>query len=203
MEKAYLLGAVEIFTFFFIMLGPLRLLGPFSQVTKSLSDQEIHDIAWRAGVLSAAALIACGLVGEALLIKWNIPIPILALTSGLIFFYIAFYMIVAPKQAAVCDTATVKITGLGTALSMIITPYGAAILIGLLALSEGDTQREMQIFGILLAVLFLNFLAMFFIRQIMHKVVMMILQLLGVVLGVLQAALALNLIYNSLKILYP
>lgn len=204
MENAYLFGGIEIFTFFFIMLGPLKLLGPFAQEAKALPDAEVHKIALQAFLLSAIALIVCGYIGKSLLINWNIPVPVLALTSGLIFFYIAFMMIVKPKkEERPTNPQQPRPTGLGAALSLIVTPYGAATLIGLLAIAEGDMKRELVIFAALIGVLLFDFLAMFFIHRIMNKVVMLIMQLLGVVLGVLQAALALNMIYASLKMLYP
>lgn len=202
MEKIYAIGPGEIFTLFFITLGPLRILAPFAKQTQPMTDKDIHKVAWQALLIAAMALLVCGFIGKTLLEKWNIPVAILALTGGLIFFYVAFTMIVKPKSEEAFNAST-KPTGLGTALSMLITPYGAAVLIVLLAMGEGDMQREALILSMLMGVLLLDFLALFFIHQIMNKIVVMSLQLLGVVLGVLQAALALNLIHFSLKILYP
>ncbi|MBS1972082.1 MAG: hypothetical protein JSU04_17360 [Bdellovibrionales bacterium] len=202
METPYLISSTQILTLFFIMLGPMRLLGPFLQESKSLTKSQIHDIAWRAALISAVALMICGYIGKILLDNWSIPIPILNLTSGLIFFIVAMTLIIKPKappppSAQASEPAP---TGLSTALKMVITPYGAAILIGLLALSK-EPARDQIILINLVIVMFLNYLAMFFIRQIMGKVGMLIMQLLGVVLGVLQAALALNMIYLSIKML--
>jgi multiple antibiotic resistance protein len=190
------------FTLFFIMLGPLKMLGPFLQATKSQSKPEVQKIAWQAALIASVALIVCGYIGKSLLINWNIPVPILLLTSGIIFFIVAMGLIIKPKRPQDKANSPPEATGLGTALTMIITPYGAATLISLLAISR-DSERDFTILLNILAVMFLNFLSMFFIRQIMGKVGIMIMQLLGVVLGVLQASLALKMIYESIKLLYP
>ena len=43
------LGPGEIFTIFFITIGPLKLLGPFVQRTHGLDDTAVRQIAVRAG----------------------------------------------------------------------------------------------------------------------------------------------------------
>ena len=40
-----MLGPAEIFTFLFVMLGPLKLLGPFVQRTRGLDDATVRQIA--------------------------------------------------------------------------------------------------------------------------------------------------------------
>lgn len=201
MNSPYIVDIAEIFTFFFIMLGPLRMLGPFSRDAKSLSPPQIHKIALQGAIISAIALIICGFIGKVLLDKWHIPVPILELTCGIIFAIVAFKLILRTKKEEVPAEKSPPLTGLSAALTMIITPYGAAILIGLLSMSQ-DGDRTLAIIACLLGVIVLDYLAMFFIRQIMGKTGMVVMSLLGVVLGVLQAALALNMIYVSLQALH-
>ena len=55
-----MIGPGEIFTLFFVTLGPLKVLGPFAQRTHALDIAAAHGIAWRAFVLSVAAVAIGG-----------------------------------------------------------------------------------------------------------------------------------------------
>jgi multiple antibiotic resistance protein len=196
MQSQYLLGASEVFTLFFIMLGPLKLLGPFSKATHHVPESTIHSLAWKSTLILTPLLVIFGYVGLMLTRNWHIPLTILELTSGLIFAYVAFMLILKPKKDEPPETAP-EINPLSVALGMILTPYGVATLILLLASSQ-DEQRTLLIFALLGLNMFLNFLAMFFIRPLMGKAGSIFMMMLGSVLGVLQAALALFIIHASL-----
>ena len=79
-----------------------------------------------------------------------------------------------------------------------MTPYGIAALIVVLSNSH-DTGREVAILAILLGVMLLNLVAMLYARQVMGGVTLMALQILGAVLGVLQIALAVEMILRALR----
>jgi multiple antibiotic resistance protein len=80
---------------------------------------------------------------------------------------------------------------------MVLTPYGIAAVIVLLALSQG-TGRTVLIVGLLLAVMLLNLLAMAFVRPVLRAIGPG-LQAVGVVLSVLQLALALQVMLGALR----
>ena len=71
---------------------------------------------------------------------------------------------------------------------IVLTPYGIATVIALLAATK-DTQRIEVIIALLVGVMVLNLLAMLFARRVMHGVTVVVLQLVGAVLAVLQVAL--------------
>jgi multiple antibiotic resistance protein len=79
-----------------------------------------------------------------------------------------------------------------------VTPYGIAALIVVLANSP-NAERTAATLLILLAVMVLNLLAMVYSRRIMGGFTVMILQILGAVLGVLQIALAVEMILRALQ----
>ena len=81
---------------------------------------------------------------------------------------------------------------------MIVTPYGIAALIVLLVNSH-SVVRTMQILAILVGVMVLNLAAMLYGRRIMGGITVMALQILGAVLGVLQVALAVEMIKRGLQ----
>lgn len=80
----------------------------------------------------------------------------------------------------------------------IVTPYGIAILIILMAAAQ-DSTRQIGIIGVLLGIMILNFLAMLFAHKIVKFIgVVITLQILGCVNGVLQVALGIELILQTL-----
>jgi multiple antibiotic resistance protein len=85
------------------------------------------------------------------------------------------------------------------AFPTIITPYGVAVLILLLAAT--DSSRKMAIFGVLLAVLVLDLAAMIFARKILGALGVTTLWILGAVLGVLQVALAIQLAIYGVRLI--
>lgn len=201
MENSYVLDAGQLFTLFFIVFGPLKLLGPFAKATREMPSSAITSLAIRAILIISPLLVVLSLVGMKLMQKWTIPIAILIITAGLIFSYVAFSMILSHKEEpSSANLNPGDLSPLGIALTMILTPYGIATLIVVLALSH-DANRMLLVFATLFANLILNLLAMIFIRALMGKVFTMGLKILGSVLGVLQAALALHMIEVGLRML--
>ena len=79
----------------------------------------------------------------------------------------------------------------------VVTPYGIAALIVVLSNSR-DLGRTGAILALLLAVMVLNLLTMLYGRRIMGGVTVMVLQVIGAVLGVLQVAIAIDMILRAL-----
>lgn len=79
---------------------------------------------------------------------------------------------------------------------MIVTPYGIAALIVFLAFTP-DVESQLQIGSIVVAILLLNFLAMIFARKVLVKLGI-VLAIFGTVLSVVQVALGLQIIRQSL-----
>ena len=84
------------------------------------------------------------------------------------------------------------------AFPLVVTPYGIAALIVLLANSH-DLARTTSILAILIGVMVLNLLALLYVRRIMAGMMIIVLQILGAVLGVLQIALAVEMIVRGLQ----
>jgi multiple antibiotic resistance protein len=117
-------------------------------------------------------------------------------THGL--FVVAFQLVLMPYQAppASAGPSAERPTAAKLVFPMVLTPYGIAAVIALLALSKG-TGRTGLIVAMLLAVMVLNLLAMAFARPRLRTIGPG-LQALGVVLSVLQLALALHIMLTAL-----
>jgi multiple antibiotic resistance protein len=198
-----MIGPGELFTLFFITLGPLKVLGPFAAQTAGLEPAAVRAIALRAFVLSLVAVAIGGFVGKSLAASWNISQPALLIATGVIFFLVAIRVVMEQYEPPHPHAhAALPPKPLAAALQLtfptVVTPYGIAALIVTLA-ATGDVAHQGLIWGIVLLNLGLNLLAMLFAHAIMRGLPLLAMRLLGAVLGVLQVALAVQIILIALR----
>jgi len=196
------LGAGSIFTLIFVMLGPLKVIGPFAKLTHDMEDTARRKIALRSFVIALFAVVAGALVGRALLQSWSISPPALLLAGGAIFFVVGMRVVLEQYAAASAPPPRLPDSPMAAAMRIafptVVTPYGTASVIVLLAHTH-DLERTLTIFAILVGVMALNLLAMLYARRILGGVTAIALEILGAVLGVLQVALAVTIMLHALQ----
>ncbi|HXJ81000.1 MAG TPA: MarC family protein [Candidatus Methylomirabilis sp.] len=200
-----MLGPAEIFTIFFITLGPLKILGPFAQRTHGLDDATVRQIAVRAFLIATISAIAGGFLGAALLASWRISIGAMVITAGLVFLLVGLRQTLeqyepphAPDANIPALPASPTAAALRLLFPIVLTPFGIAAVIVLLALST-ESGRTGIIVGMVVVVMLLNLTAMLFARSILVGATIVILQILGAVLGILQVGLAIQIIVRGLR----
>ena len=199
-----MIGPAEIFTIFFITLGPLKILGPFAQRTHDLDDATLRRIAVWAFVLATIAALAGSAMGRILAANWQVSTGSLAVTAGIIFFLVALKQLLQgyePPHAPVAPPPlpAAPVAAAATLLfPVVLTPYGIATAIVLLA-SNREPERIAMIYGLLVLVMIMNLLAMLYVRRILVGFTMILLQVVGAILGVLQVGLAIELIVYGLR----
>jgi len=199
--------AAQIFTFLFLMLGPFKIIGPFAKMTQAADRPLARKLALRAFIYSSIALLLAAIIGENVLLKFGIPVPILAMAGGIILFLVALLNIIhqfAPSdaptnQVAVPPTLNMAVSPL--AFPTIVTPYGIAAVIVLMALSP-DLNSKLIVGAIVVGIMLVNLGFMMMGRKVL-KIFLVILPVLGAILGVVQVALGLMIMYNQFKILFP
>jgi len=194
-------GTGEIFILFFVTLGPFKLLGPFEQQTRDLSSTALRGIAVRAFAIALIAVIVGGTLGTALAAKWRISVPAIEIATGLTLFLVAIRLVLAayePVPAPQPLPEAPMAAALRLTFPLVVSPYGIAALIALLA-STDDPATIRATYVILVVVMVLNLLAMFYARSMMRGLTLLVLQVLGSVLGVLQVALAVQIIIRGLR----
>jgi multiple antibiotic resistance protein len=200
-DPSALVGYGAVFTLFFITLGPLKILGPFAQLTREADEAAMRGIAVRAFGLAVIAVVAGGFAGRALLESWDVSPSAMLLAGGLIFMLVGLSLVLEQYQPVHPAPPPLPPVPMAAAMRIafptVVTPYGIAAVIVVLANSP-DGQRTAAVLAILLAVMVLNLLAMLYARRIMGGVAVMVLQILGAVLGVLQVALAVEMIVRAL-----
>lgn len=195
----------KVFTFLFLMLGPFKIIGPFSKVTRGADAQLTRKIALLAILFSSIALLVAGFLGEMILSSYSIPVPVLALSAGIILFLVALQNMLlqfkppashskAPAGSHPTPSLNMAMTPL--AFPTVVTPYGIAAVVVFIALSP-DLQSRLSIGAIVLVLMLLNLIVMLLTRHI-GSVMSAFLAILGAVLGVIQVALGLEIIHNSL-----
>ena len=199
-----MLGLAQVFTFLFVMLGPFKILGPYMQLTGELDAAVARQVAVRAFGLACIAVSAGGLVGRTMMQQWNVSVTAMLLAGGIIFLLVGLRLVLQQYEPPISHapgadplspfTAAMRIT-----FPIIVTPYGVAALIVLLA--NRDTMMTVRILAIVIAIMVLNLLAMLNVRRIMAGMTVVALQIVGAVLGVLQVALAVQLILRALDLL--
>jgi len=204
------LGPAEIFTIFFITIGPLKIFGPFVQRTHGLDDATVRQIAVRAFLMATVSAIAGGFLGAALLANWHISIGAMIIAGGLVFLLVGLRQLLeqyepphAPDPNIPPLPASPTAAALKLLFPIVLTPFGIAAVIVLLALSPGG-ERTGLIVGMVVVVMLLNLIAMLFARRILVGATIVILQILGAVLGILQSGLAIQIIlrgFRDLKII--
>lgn len=199
------LGPAEIFTIFFIMIGPLKLIGPFVQRTHGLDDATVRQIAVRVFLMATISAIAGGFLGATLLANWYVSIGAMVITAGLVFLLVGLRQILeqyepphAPDANMPALPAAPTAAALKLLFPLVLTPFGIAAVIVLLAMSTEGGRTEL-IVGMVVVVMLLNLVTMLFARKILVGVTMLVLQILGAVLGILQAGLAVQIILRGLR----
>jgi multiple antibiotic resistance protein len=198
----------QIFTFLFLMLGPIKVIGPFAKITRGADAALTNQIALRAILFSSLALLLATFFGEKFLDNFNIPLPVLVLSAGIILFLVALLNILqqfmppaahSEEPAGQVHTPALSMALTPLAFPTIVTPYGIAALVVFLALSP-DLKSRMTVGAILLAIMLLNLIVMLMTRHIL-PVLNVLLPILGAILGVVQVALGLQIIISSLRMM--
>ena len=191
----------EVFTFLFLMLGPINVLGPFVKMTEGADDRFRRQLAIRATILSCLALATAAVVGERTLRDYSVSLNVLALTGGLVLFAVAFQTILEQFRPVAIDRTVAEKLSLDSAVlrlafPTIVTPYGIAAVIIFIAIAH-ETSTEVAIFLLAVGVLLLDLVAMLIARPLLKWIGVPLL-ILNAVLAIVQLAFGVQIILTSL-----
>lgn len=190
----------RIFIYLLVMLGPDKLLVPFTNITKRMGEAATRSLAVKGFAIACAAGLVAAIVGRSIIKSWRISLPALLVAAGLVLLLVALQRVMAQYQQRAANPAETEevVSEPSTLVAMsplafpnIITPYGTAVLILLLAAAAPG--QAFAIFGVFVAVMIINLISMFFARAIL-KYGAGVLAVVGSVLGVLQVALAVQML---------
>jgi multiple antibiotic resistance protein len=192
-----------IFTIFFMLLGPVKLISSFAGLTRGADVRFKRNAAiW--GVVIASVLCAfVVLAGEALLGKYRISLDAVRISGGLVLLIASLEVIFSKGHSSSPVSGTpsaIQFAASPVAVPSIVPPAGvAAILICMMLATEYPGM--IQAVTICLAIMMvLDFLVMYFIDWIIKiPGLTIVLTVLGAVLVFVQVCLAVEIILNAFK----
>jgi multiple antibiotic resistance protein len=193
---------------FFLTLGPLKAILPFARVTRGTGPAFRRTVAWRAAVIATAIVLGVGLLGPFILPNWHVSPPAIAITCGIILFYQALRIIMqtpAGPGSANPETSPSRpspaVAVFPVAIPAIVTAPGIAALAAVSVLYRHDLAHEAVVVALLIAVMALNLLTLWNTDTILKAGFAGVLPVVGWVLAVLQASLAVQIVIYSLRVL--
>jgi multiple antibiotic resistance protein len=193
------LPVYKLFPLLFMMTGPLRVVPAFTVLTENLGASERNRLALRAVIFASIGVILSLFVGVGLLKSWSVSPEALAAATGVLLFLTALWSVMGwtsgeQPTAPVDPNPRLAISPL--AFPTILPPFAVGVLI-LFGAFFPNLQEQAKILALALAMLLVDLVAMRYARQIMAALGPNTLQVLGAVFGVMQLALAIEMIFWS------
>jgi len=199
----------DIGVLFFLTLGPLKAILPFARVTRGTEPAFRRTVAWQAIAIATAIVLGVALLGPVVLPNWHVSPPAIAITCGIILFYQALRIIMqtpASAQGSV-DRETspsppsLTIAVFPLAIPAIVTAPGIAAIAAIIVINRHDLVHEAIVVALLLGVMVINLLVLWNTETILKRGFAGVLPVIGWVLAVLQASLAVQIVIYSLRVL--
>ncbi|WP_312315936.1 MarC family protein [Stenotrophomonas sp.] len=197
---AYVLALSEVFVLFFITMGPVKSLGDYAVRTSGLTVRDRRALAVRVFGVSAIAVLAAGLVGGTLLKNWHVSPHVLQAAGGLVFLLVALRLLLSQYISTVPapGTPAAEVSAAELAFPVTVPAYAIAAVIVMVAMSH-EVSRTAAVLGVAVVVLLLDALVLAYIQRIVNTLGTLTLSIIGAIMGVMQVALALQLIIAAAR----
>src|SRR5215475_13909762 len=192
---------------FFLTLGPLKAILPFARATRGAEPAFRQAVAWRATAIATAIVLVVASLGPFVLTNWHVRPPAIAITCGIILFYQALRIIMqtpgampgSAGQQSSPSSPSPAIAVFPIAMPAIVTAPGIAALAAVAVLYRRDLGHQAVVIALLLGVMVLNLLTLWNAETILKHRLAVVLPVIGWVLAVLQASLAVQIVIASLR----
>jgi multiple antibiotic resistance protein len=198
----------DIFIVFFLTLGPLKAILPFARVTRGTEPAFQRRIAWQSTAIATVIVLVVAVLVPFVLTNWDVSPPAIAITGGIILFHQALTIITqAPaaaassRQEASPSPSSPAVAVFPIAVPALVTAPGIAAIAAIAVIGRHDLAREAAVIAILLVVMALNLLTLWNNETILKHGFAAVLPVIGWVLAVLQAALAVQIVIYGLRML--
>jgi multiple antibiotic resistance protein len=198
----------DVFILFFLTLGPLKAILPFARATRGTELAFQRTVAWRGTAIATVIAVVVAVLAPIVLTNWHVSPAAVSITGGIILFHQALTIITqAPAAAASAhqeaspSPPSPAIAVFPIALPALVTAPGIAAIATIAVIGRHDLAREVVVIAVLLAVMALNLLTLWNNEAILKHGVAVVLPVIGWVLAVLQAALAVQIVIYGLRVL--
>jgi multiple antibiotic resistance protein len=192
METELRLPLGFLFIILFSLAGPLKMIPTYYGLSARMAPGDARSLAWRSAALGALGIVLAALMGTAQITKVGISREAVGTAAGLVLALVGLLPLIGKEdKPAPQDTPPDAMT---VAFPTLLPPYavGVIILFSLYAKSIVDTAGIIVTGAALMAV---NAVAMMFAGPIMRKVGITPLKLLGSVLGIVQLAFGIHIMF--------
>lgn len=198
------LGLVNLFIVFFVTLGPLKVIPVFVQLTQKADRSLRRQIAFRSAALSTIVILLVATIGQNMVRIWQIRLPAFLIAGGILLFLVALNMVMTqyqpPPLPEESSPPSLDLVVTPLTFPVILPPFGIAIALVLMLVSQEIGFNPMLVLGVLLFVMLLNLIGMLAALPILLFLRPITLRIFGFVLGVLQLALGIEWIITGLEI---
>jgi len=198
----------DTFILFFLTLGPLKAILPFARATRGTDLAFQRKMAWQSTAIAAVIALVVALLAPLVLTNWHVSPPAVSITAGIVLFAQALRIVMqtppAPGSAAAQASPSPPSPAIAVfplAMPAILTAPGIAAIAVIVSLNKHDLASAAIVIVILLGVMVLNLLTLWNTEAILKRSVAGVLPVVGWVLAVLQAALAVQIIIHALRVL--
>src|SRR5215471_10921755 len=199
----------DIFILFFLTLGPLKAILPFARVTRGTEPVFRRTVARRAVMVATIIVLCVAVLGPFVLTNWHVSPPAISITASVILFYQALRIIMQTPPSAPAATSretspsppSPQIAVFPVAIPAIVTAPGIAAIAVIIVLYKHDLVHEAIVIALLLGVMVLNLVTLWNTEAILKRGLAGVLPVIGWVLAVLQASLAVQIMMHSLRVL--
>jgi len=206
---AFQMSYADAFILFFLTLGPLKAILPFARATRGADRGFRRTVAWRAIVVATIIVLAVAILGPFVLTNWHVSVPAILITCGIILFYQALRITMqTPAGPAAVASHDVNPTQPSSAIAVfpiaipaIVTAPGIAAIAAVVVLNRHDLASQAVVVALLIGVMALNLLTLLNNDAILRHGLAGVLPVVGWVLAVLQATLAVQMMIASLRLL--
>lgn len=196
----------EAFTFLFLAIGPSHAIPVFAALTAGRDTAFKYRLATASATAAALAIALAATVGVSFLGKWHVSVPALSLAAGLLLLLVALRQLLGASHhapaAPPAGAPAPRISDLAfspIAVPAIIPPSGMAIVIALFALAQ-QRGAVAPVAGLVALILIVDLIAMLFADKILElSSLRYLLLLVGMILGVLQVALSVEIIAGAIR----
>ncbi|MCU0526922.1 MAG: MarC family protein [Elainella sp. Prado103] len=198
------IGIFNLFIIFFVTLGPLKTIPSFVQLTQNADAKLRQQLAFRSTAIATIVILLVTMVGQNMLRVWQVHLPALLIAGGILLFMVALKIVLSeynpPEKTPPPDEPSLKMAVTPLAFPTIVPPFGIAIALTIMAISQEINVSATIVLGLLVLVMLLNLLGMLAARPILMFLKPVTLRILGFALGVLQLAMGVEWIIAGLEI---
>lgn len=191
-------GIADIIVILLITIGPLKATIVFATLTAKADSAFRRQVAIKTVITAAVVVVLFVIAGEFLLKVFHITLPALKIAGGLILLLFALHMVLGEEKKGDAETAnpSTDIAVYPLAMPLMATPQGIVAIVTIAA----GTQSMAGIATLLvicLAIMAFNLLVLIFADKIIAAIGPAALQIIGKIVGILLAGLAIQLMLSA------